>query len=134
VTPCEQAEHTRAAQVADLERRKQQTTMRPSVVSGMPNDVGKQGFLFKRSSTKMLGAYKWQKRFFFIAGNALYYRNLTEESGPSQFKSSNLLSGLSGDKKVVFGSNTEVQPSAYLLCRSRAACVTPHASGAEQPL
>jgi hypothetical protein len=55
-----------------------------------------------------LGNYKWQKRFFFVSGNALYYRNLTEESGPSQFKSSNLLSGLSGDKKVVFGSNTEV--------------------------
>ena len=117
MTPCVQAEQTRVAQVADLERRKQQTadSRRPSV-SGMPSDVGKQGFLFKRSSSKMLGAYKWQKRFFFIAGNALYYRNLTEESGPSQFKSSNLLSGMSGDKKVVFGSNTEVQPRSSLLC------------------
>jgi hypothetical protein len=111
-----QAEQTRVAQVADLERRKQQTADRRPSVSGMPSDVGKQGFLFKRSSSKMLGAYKWQKRFFFIAGNALYYRNLTEESGPSQFKSSNLLSGMSGDKKVVFGSNTEVQPRSSLLC------------------
>jgi hypothetical protein len=104
-----QAEGERAAQVAELERRKQMTASRlPTAISGIPTNVGKQGFLFKRSSGKILGNYKWQKRFFFVSGNALYYRNLTEESGPSQFKSSNLLSGLSGDKKIVFGSNTEV--------------------------
>jgi hypothetical protein len=104
------AESERVAQVAELERRKQMTASRPpTVISGVPGNVGKQGFLFKRSSGKILGNYKWQKRFFFISGNVLYYRNLTEDSGPSQFKSSNLLSGLSGDKKIVFGSNTEVQ-------------------------
>jgi hypothetical protein len=104
-----QVEGERAAQAAELERRKQLTVSKPlPVIAGIPANVGKQGFLFKRSSSKILGNYKWQKRFFFVSGNALYYRNLTEESGPSQFKSSNLLSGLSGDKKVVFGSNTEV--------------------------
>lgn len=104
-----QAESERTARVAELERRKQMSvTKPPASMSGIPADVGKQGFLFKRSSSKILGSYKWQKRFFFISGNALYYRNLTEESGPSQFKTSNLLSGLSGDKKIVFGSNTEV--------------------------
>ncbi len=98
----------RGAQIAELERRKQMSVSRPPAITSGLSDVKKQGFLFKRSSSKILGSYKWQKRFFFIAGNVLYYRNLTEESGPSQFKSSNLLSGLSGDKKVVFGSNTEV--------------------------
>ena len=103
-----QAEKERGLQIAELERRKQMSVSRPpDIISGIAV-VGKQGFLFKRSSSKMLGSYKWQKRFFFIAGNVLYYRNLSEDSGPSQFKSSNLLSGLSGDKKIVFGSNTEV--------------------------
>jgi hypothetical protein len=106
----EQAEKERSVQKAELERRKQLSVTKPPVaISGVPADVGKQGFLFKRSSGKILGNYKWQKRFFFISGNALYYRNLTEDSGPSQFKSSNLLSGISGDKKIVFGSNTEVR-------------------------
>ena len=106
VTNCVQAERERVAQVAELERRKQMSITRPP--PGIAGDVGKSGFLFKRSSSKLLGNYKWQKRFFFISGNALFYRNLTEESGPSQFKSGNLLSGLSSDKKIVFGSNTEV--------------------------